>query len=106
MHGENCCNQLITSVANRVDPLQFAYRARRGVEGATLTLFDLVSSHLDSAGTTVKVLFMDFSAAFNTIQPHVLIKRLLDLEVNTDLVLWIRHSTRLASMCLPELESV
>ena len=36
---------------------------------------------------------MDFSSAFNTIQPHVLIikKRLLDLEVNTDLVLWIRQ---------------
>ena len=61
------CNQLIASVANRMDPLQFAYRARRGVEDATLTLFDLISSHLDSAGTTVRVLFMDFSPAFNTI---------------------------------------
>ena len=61
------------------------------MEDATLTLFDLTSNHLDSAGTTVRVLFMDFSSAFNTIQPHVLIKRLLDLEVNTDLVLWIRQ---------------
>ena len=34
---------------------------------------------------------MDFSSAFNSIQPHVLIKRLLDLDVNTDLVLWIRQ---------------
>ena len=42
-----------------------------GVEDATLTLFDLISSHLDSAGTTVRVMFMDFSSAFNTIQPHV-----------------------------------
>ena len=87
------CNQLIASVTNRMDPLQFAYRARRG-EDATLTLFDLISNHPDSAGTTVRVLCMDFSSAFNTIQPHVLIKiknkkRLLDLEVNTDLVLWI-----------------
>ena len=56
-----------------------------------LTLFDLISSHLVSAGTTVRVLFMDFSSAFSTIQPHVLIKRLLALEVNADLVLRIRQ---------------
>ena len=54
------CNQLIVSVANRMDPLQFAYRARRRVEDATLTLFDLISSHLDSAGTTVKSSFYGF----------------------------------------------
>ena len=58
----------------RMDPLQFAYRAKRGVEDATLTLFNLIASHLDTSGTTVRDLFMDFSSAFNTIQPHVLIK--------------------------------
>ena len=31
-------DQLISSVADRVDPLQFAYKAKRGVEDATLTL--------------------------------------------------------------------
>ena len=62
-----------------MDSLQFAYRA---------------SSHLDSAGTIVRVLFMDFTSAFSTIQPHVVIKRLLDLEVNTDLVLWITQFLR------------
>ena len=85
------CNQLIKSVANHMDPLQFAYRAKRGVEDATLTLFNLIASHLDTSGTTVRVLFMDFSSAFNTIQPHVLIKKLLNLEVNPDLILWIRQ---------------
>ena len=85
------CNQLITSVVDRMDPLQFAYRARRGVEDATLTLFDLIYSYLDSAGTTVRNLCMDFSSAFNSIQPHVLIKMLLDLDINTDLILWIRQ---------------
>ena len=85
------CNQLIKSVANHMDPLQFAYRAKRGVEDATLTLLNLIASHLDTSGTTVRVLFMDFSSAFNTIQPHVLIKKLLNLEVNPDLILWIRQ---------------
>ena len=37
---------------------------------------------------------MDFSSAFNTIQPHVLIKTHLDLGVNSDLILWIRQLLR------------
>ena len=42
------CNQLITSVVDRMDLLQFAYRAGRGVEDATLTVFNLISGHLDT----------------------------------------------------------
>ena len=38
-----------------------------------------------------RVLFIDFSSAFNTIQTHVLTKKLLNLEVNPDLILWIRQ---------------
>ena len=34
---------------------------------------------------------MDFSSAFNTIQPHVLIKKLLNLGVNSHLILWVRQ---------------
>ena len=70
--------QLTTAV--RMDLLQFVYRAGRGgVEDATLTLLDTVSKHLDSTGNFVWILFMDLSSAFNTIQPHLLIQRLLDL---------------------------
>ena len=85
------CNQLIKSVTNHMDPQQFVYKTKRGVEDATLPLFNLIASHLDTSGTTVRVLFMDFSSAFNTMQPHVLIKKLLNLEINPDLILWIRQ---------------
>ena len=34
------CNQLTTSLSNRLDPLQFAYKAKRGVEDATLHLMN------------------------------------------------------------------
>ena len=53
--------------------------------------FNLIISHLETSGTTVRVLFMDFSSAFNTIQTHVVIKKLLNLEDNPDLILWISH---------------
>ena len=84
------CDKLTTSVADRLDPLQFAYKAKRGVEDATLTLTNCALSHLDKPGTFVRVLMMDFSSAFNTLQTHILIKRLIDLDVSPGLILWIR----------------
>ncbi|PVD27793.1 hypothetical protein C0Q70_12966 [Pomacea canaliculata] len=77
-------------MVDRLDPLQFAYKPCRGVSDATLALSNAILQHLDTSGTYVRVLFMDFSSAFNTVQPHLLEKRLLDLDVNTGLVLWIR----------------
>ena len=64
------CNQL-TSVAVRLDPLQFAYR----VEDATLTLVNLITNHLDTTGSCVRVLLMEFSSAFISIQLRVLLQR-------------------------------
>ena len=60
------------------------------VNNCILTLLDTVSKHLDSIGNFVRILFMDFSSAFSAIQPHLLIQRLLDLQVNPTLVLWIK----------------
>ena len=52
-------NQLVASVADRMDPLQFAYKARRGVEDACRVLVSLISSHLDQSGSYVRVMSMD-----------------------------------------------
>ena len=77
-------------VADPLDPFQFAYKASRGVEDASLTLLNLITQHLETAKSYVRILFVDFSSAFNTIEPYVLLKRLIDLHVNSNLVLWIR----------------
>ena len=42
-------NHLTAMVADRLDPLQFAYKAKRGVDDACLTLLDTVCRHLDSS---------------------------------------------------------
>ena len=60
-------NPLTASVVDRLDPLQFAYRVKMGVEDSTLTLVDLVSSHTDTSDSFVRILLMDISSAFNTI---------------------------------------
>jgi len=52
------------------DPVQVVYHPGVGVEDAIICLLHLVAhSHLDKAGSTVRIMFFDFSSAFTTIQP-------------------------------------
>ena len=89
MYINTCSNQLIKNVVNRVDPLSFAYEAKRGIEDAKLTVFNLIASHLDTSGTSVRVQLLDFSSAINTTHTCALILKLFNLEVNSNLILWI-----------------
>ena len=45
-------------------------------------------SILDKSDTYVRVLFID-SSAFNTIQPHLMISKLLQMDIPDDLCLWV-----------------
>jgi hypothetical protein len=86
--------ELCSQVSNFQDVLQFAYSKNRCVQDATLTMIQHVQQFLDVTNTQsnsryVKILFVDFSSAFNTIQPHVLMKKLIDMNVNSHLILWI-----------------
>ncbi|XP_053709182.1 mucin-5B-like [Synchiropus splendidus] len=57
-----------------LDPLQFAHRSL---------------SHLDRGRGAVRITFLDFSSAFNTIQPLLLRDKLTEVGVETHLVAWI-----------------
>ncbi|KAI4883525.1 hypothetical protein NFI96_005239 [Prochilodus magdalenae] len=72
-----------------MDPLQFAYREKVGVEDAMLYLLHRAHSHLDKGGSAVRVMFFDFSSAFNTIQPLRLKDKLARMQVDPHLVSWI-----------------
>ena len=84
------CDHLTSMVVDKLDLLQFAYKAKRGVEDACLTLLDTVCRQLDSPHSHTQILFMDFSSAFNTVNPATLCNRLLDLQVHPSLILWIK----------------
>ena len=45
--------------------------------------------HLERPGNTVRVMFFDFSIAFNTIQSPLLVKKLSAMRVVNDMVAWI-----------------
>ncbi|KAI4890987.1 hypothetical protein NFI96_031382 [Prochilodus magdalenae] len=76
-------------VQHAMDPLQFAYREKVGVEDAMLYLLHRAHSHLDKGGSAVRVMFFDFSSAFNTIQPLRLKDKLARMQVDPHLVSWI-----------------
>ena len=55
-----------------LDPLQFAYRANRSTDDAVNLALHYILQHLDTAGNYARILFVDFSSAFNTILPDLL----------------------------------
>ncbi|KAK3522601.1 hypothetical protein QTP86_027161, partial [Hemibagrus guttatus] len=72
-----------------LDPLQFAYRANRSMDDAVNMGLHFILQHLDKSGTYVRLLFMDFSSAFNTIIPTLLQTELTQLSVPSSICQWI-----------------
>ncbi len=70
---------------------QIAYKSNRGTDDAVLTLLNTVTKHLTNPKGYARILFVDFSSAFNSMKTHLLLKRLVDLNINQGLVLWIRN---------------
>ncbi len=60
------------------------------MEDATATLTNLVLKHLEGSKNQAHLLFIDFSSAFNCIQPHVLAHRLLShFNLDFGTVCWL-----------------
>ena len=74
-----------TIIPETIDPLQFAYRPNRSKDYAITIALHTALSHLDKRNTYVRMLFIDYSLAFNTIVPSKLITELRILGLNTSL---------------------
>ncbi len=77
------------SLPNTLDPLQFAYRQNRSMDDAISSILHLALTHLENKDSYVRMLFIDFSSAFNTIIPQQLINKLNLLGLNNSLCNWI-----------------
>ncbi|KAI3373857.1 hypothetical protein L3Q82_022429 [Scortum barcoo] len=73
---------ITSSIPDSLDPLQFAYRPNRSTEDAIALTLHTALSHLDQRDTYVRMLFIDYSSAFNTIVPSKLVTKLRDLGLN------------------------
>ncbi len=71
---------LKASTGPLLDPLQFAYRTNRSVDDAVNMGLHFILQHLERPGTRVRILFVDFSYAFNTIIPDTLQNKLTDRQ--------------------------
>ncbi len=82
---------IYSSIPATLDPLQFAYRPNRSTDDAISQVLQSSLTHIDSKnGNYVRLLFIDYSSAFNTIVPTKLAVKLSDLGLNTSLCDWIQ----------------
>lgn len=72
-----------------LDPLQFAYRPNRSTEDAVSYALHLSLEHLEKRKSDVRMLFVDFSSAFNTIIPQHLVGKLGTLGLTPPMCNWI-----------------
>ena len=81
--------RILSQVSPTLDPLQFAYRPNRSVEDAVITVLNTTYSQLETTRAYTRILFVDFSSAFNCMQPHILCTKLKELQVDPHMILWI-----------------
>ena len=73
---------LLPEIEDNLDPYQFSYRKNKSTEDATLLYNNLVVEHLENKNAYVRSVFIDFSSAFNTIKPDIVINKLRTLNVS------------------------
>ena len=83
-----------------LDPNQYAYKSNRSTTDATLALVHNIFEHLETLKSFVRILFIDFSSAFNTIQPHLLANKFLSYDVDCRTILWIMNFLVNRSQCI------
>ena len=81
--------QLRSMVMPFTDPLQFAHQPCLRVEDSIIYLLNRVYTHLDKPVSTVRVMFFDFSSAFNTIRSAPLGGKVAAMQVEGPSVSWI-----------------
>ena len=69
--------------------MQFAYRKNRSVEDAISVALHFVYEHLDRGNTYVRMLFVDYTSAFNTIVPATLVCKLQSLGLCDAVCEWV-----------------
>jgi gmma-aminobutyric acid receptor subunit gamma/cGMP-dependent protein kinase 2 len=78
-------DHITSTLPATIDPHKFAYRTNRSTDDAITTTLHTALSYLDKRHTYVRMLFIDYSSAFNTIVPSKLIIKLEAVGLNSTL---------------------
>ena len=76
-------------VKDYINPLQFAYRKNRSTDDAVLYSLENIYLHLEKTGSTGRLMFFNFSSAFNILQPRLLVQKLLNMKLPSSVISWI-----------------
>ena len=74
-------NHIKASLLSTLDRHQFAYKANRSTADSINTALHCALTHLEHQDTYARLLFVDFSSAFNGIIPGRLVSKLQDLDI-------------------------
>ena len=80
--------KLCSEVEHLLDPHQFAYNRGRGTDDALNSTTHLILKHLEDPLAYTRLMFMDFSSAFNSILPQTLLGSLKQMDVNPYMIKW------------------
>ena len=99
----------------KFDPQQFAYISKRSTYDATTFLLHRILKHVDSrTSNSVRALMIDYSSAFNCMQPLILIYKLNNMGIYKLLQQWILNSlnmrtqyvrTKLETLIVPSIST-
>ena len=81
-------DHITSTLPATLDPLQFVYRPNIFTDDAIAITLHTALSHLDKRNTYIRMLFIDYSSAFNTIVSAKLIIKLEALGLNPALCNW------------------
>lgn len=73
-----------------LDPHRFVYWPDRSTTDAIATTLHSALSHLEHKNNYVRLLFIDYSSAFNTIIPDILVHKLHELGIPPSFCTWFR----------------
>ena len=75
---------LLPESQDNLDPYPFSYRKNKSTEDAILLYSNLVVEHHDNKNAYIYIrsVFIDFSSAFNTLKPDIVINKLRTLNVS------------------------
>lgn len=73
-----------TFIPDTLDPLQFAYRPKRSTED-TVSTIHAVLTHLENKSSCARLLFINYSSAFNSVTPAKLTNKVSSLGVPSTL---------------------
>ncbi len=81
--------QIKKGIDFRIDPHQYAYKRNRCTADATSYVVHMALTHLENRDSYVRLLFLYFSSAFNTIIPQTLVHKLEALGLSPTLCNWV-----------------